>query len=524
MYRRTHTLMAWALALGLTTLGFAGCGDSGGSGGGGGGNGGGPTPDGGMMDTEMPGGDDGGMMDEDGGMTDTSTGPAPAVSVEDQWVTNRNEVTVPSVTSPQQGWLVIHVDDEGSPGQVIGQAQVEQGSNSDVTISGLSRKVEQGETLYAMLHEDTGTEGEYEFEGPDSSEDLPVTADGEVVVKPFTVRYPSVSVSDQRLADDTQVEVDEVRASGPGWIVIHKNDDGSPGAVIGQTQVEEGTNSDVTVELSEEASNQQTLYAMLHADTGNEGEYEFDGSDGSADPPVSVDDSVVVQSFEVTLPALSTRQQVVSDLQQVNVPEVVSGQKGWLVIHEDDGGSPGAVIGQTSVERGTFSNVSVSLDRKIENGETLYAMLHEDTGMEGEYEFDPSQQDSPDPPLTVGGDVVVKGFTVYRQSVSVSAQDLQDPSTVEVDRVRSAQKGWIVIHEEEGGSFGPVIGHAAVSEGTNAQVSVNLDRDATDSETLYAMLHSEAGGGSDMYDGVQTDPPVKVEGDIVVKSFTVTVP
>lgn len=110
----------------------------------------------------------------------TMAGPTPAVSVEDQELVD-GTVTVSLVTAAQPGWIVIHADDNGAPGPVIGHAAVDTGDNENVTVevdeSGVT------ETLYAMLHVDNGTVGTYEF--PDG--DPPVSVDGNVVVQPFTI-------------------------------------------------------------------------------------------------------------------------------------------------------------------------------------------------------------------------------------------------------------------------------------------------------------------------------------------------
>ncbi|MDX1614311.1 MAG: plastocyanin/azurin family copper-binding protein [Candidatus Promineifilaceae bacterium] len=105
---------------------------------------------------------------------------------------------------------------------------------------------------------------------------------------------PAVTVEDQELTDST-VTVASVTAAEPGWMVIHADDNGAPGQVIGQAAVETGENSDVVVEIDQAAAT-ETLYAMLHVDAGTQGEYEFPG----ADAPVSVDDSIVVQPFTIT--------------------------------------------------------------------------------------------------------------------------------------------------------------------------------------------------------------------------------
>ena len=110
-------------------------------------------------------------------------------------------------------------------------------------------------------------------------------------------RMPSVTVSDQD-ASDGAVTIEEVVANGPGWIVIHITQDGAPGPVIGQSQVAEGSNSNVEVEIDLEQATEQ-LFAMLHVDAGTEGEYEFPGDDA----PVFVEDVIVNVPFQVDLPA-----------------------------------------------------------------------------------------------------------------------------------------------------------------------------------------------------------------------------
>jgi hypothetical protein len=230
---------------------------------------------------------------------------------------------------------------------------------------------------------------------------------------------PSVAVSDQTADPADEVSVDEVVSDGPGWIVIHEQNQAgdSFGAVIGQTSVSDGTNSDVTVTLDRDASDGETLYAMLHDDDPEDGNYTFDGSNGE-DPPVSVDGSVVVEPFVVSVdgggstPSVSVSEQTADPLDEVTVDEVVSDGQGWIVIHEENeaGNSFGAVIGQSLVSDGSNSNVTVTLNRDITDGETLYAMLHDDDPEDGNYTFDGSNGE--DPPISVDGSIVVEPFVV----------------------------------------------------------------------------------------------------------------
>jgi hypothetical protein len=219
----------------------------------------------------------------------------PSVTVSDQAIEN-GTVTVDSVVSDGPGWIVIHAQENGAPGPVIGHAAVSDGENTDVVAEiDVSQATE---TLYAMLHTDSGQQGIYEF--PDG--DPPVQVDGQVVVQPFMITgglRPSVTVMDQAIEDSTVV-VPGVISDGPGWIVIHADQDGAPGPVIGHSVVSDGVNTDVSVEIDVNAAT-ETLYAMLHTDSGQIGTYEFPGGD----PPVQVEGNIVVKPFTITggLPA-----------------------------------------------------------------------------------------------------------------------------------------------------------------------------------------------------------------------------
>lgn len=109
-----------------------------------------------------------------------------AVSVEDQSLGEDNTVVIAGVVSDTPGWMVIHADDGGKPGPIVGRAQVGLGDNSDVLVE-IDAAAATG-TLYAMLHVDAGTEGEFEFPG---GVDVPATdAAGQIVTPPFQVELP----------------------------------------------------------------------------------------------------------------------------------------------------------------------------------------------------------------------------------------------------------------------------------------------------------------------------------------------
>ncbi len=103
-----------------------------------------------------------------------------------------------------------------------------------------------------------------------------------------------VTVTDQSV-DGGQLTIAEVDSTGPGWLVIHVQTDGKPGAVLGYTPVKAGVNTNVIVKVDDSEAT-PVLYAMLHADAGKVGVYEFPG----ADAPVQVDGQMVAPAFNVT--------------------------------------------------------------------------------------------------------------------------------------------------------------------------------------------------------------------------------
>jgi hypothetical protein len=105
----------------------------------------------------------------------------------------------------------------------------------------------------------------------------------------------AVQVNDQALVNDT-VTVALVTSTGPGWLVIHADNGGKPGAVIGHSQVRAGDNQDVLVQIDLSQATPM-LFAMLHTDAGVLGTYEFPGTDV---PAMDSNSQMVTPAFAVT--------------------------------------------------------------------------------------------------------------------------------------------------------------------------------------------------------------------------------
>jgi len=203
----------------------------------------------------------------------------------------------------------------------------------------------------------------------------------------------------------------------------------------------------------------------------------------------------------------------------VTIDEVTAAEPGWIVIHLSLDGAPGPVIGYSAVQDGQNLAVPVEIDLASATPQ-LFAMLHLDRGVAGQYEFP-----GDDGPAKAGETVVNVPFSVTLPGMepSVTASDQSAVNgTVTIDEVVAAQAGWIVIHIDANGAPGPVIGFSPVAAGANSAVAVEIDLEQA-TPTLYAMLHVDA-GQLGTYEFPGDDGPERAGDAVVMVPFQLLEP
>ena len=97
--------------------------------------------------------------------------------------------------------------------------------------------------------------------------------------------------------------------------------------------------------------------------------------------------------------------------------------------------------------------------------------------------------------------------------------------TVTAEVVNASANGWLVVHRTDGAKPGPVVGHAPIKTGANADVSAILTEPVKKGDLLMLMVHGEAGGkktGIFEYSlGAKEDGPIKPDGKLVMQVITV---
>jgi hypothetical protein len=427
---------------------------------------------------------------------------APMVMVQDQVVLD-SMIKIDHVYSAGPGFVVIHIQQDGSVGPVAGYRWVNQGDSINVWVPVDASMLTP--TVYAMLHEDTGEVGVYEF-GTVEGADSPVSGDMAAVNPP--IKIDSIRAYDQFVTDNT-VTIASVTAQVDGWLVIHEGTQTEFGPVLGQTAVPAGTTTDVVVELTGEAT--PFLWPMLHVDTGEVGTYEFGTVEG-ADGPVVVGGAVAALPIVVGAPSMRVNSQLVTDT--VWATSVLSQGPGFLVIHADNEGAPGEVIGFAPVADGVNLNVAVEVD-PAKVTPVVFPMLHADTGAVGTYEF--GEVEGEDLPQS-GSNGSALFFPILAKPGIIYSGTL-DGDVLTVAEALIDTQGFLVIHADNAGAPGPVLGFAPLVPGLSRNIAVNIP-DATD--TVFPMLHVDTGAlGTYEFGEVEgEDLPVRVNDTPVFGPLT----
>ncbi len=183
-------------------------------------------------------------------------------------------------------------------------------------------------------------------------------------------RQASLTVSDQVMEND-QVNIDSIYLDEPGYVVIHRDDNGSPGAVIGNSELISGERQELKVSVSGDTT--PKVYPMLHYDDGDE-TYEFPGDDG----PVKVDGQVLMDSM------ILSKKVMIQDF--AFSPSFITVPGGMEVVWENQDGTTHTVTSKDDVfDSGNIADgesFSYTFDQK--GTYEYYCTIH--PSMEGEVE------------------------------------------------------------------------------------------------------------------------------------------
>jgi len=244
-----------------------------------------------------------------------------AISAWDQQITN-DTVMIGSVISDQPTFVSVRADDSGKPGNVLGSAPVKAGTTGAVAVS-IPGGTDAND-VWVTLHTDAGTQGTFEFDGQ-SGADMPIVLDREEAQKEIRLEdHPVMMTASGEPIDSSyqpQLQVGSVSVSGDnttgtlvvnqatspvdGWVEVHVDSMGHPGKGLGMSQVKEGDNQNVNVDLDAKLipsaapdTIPTVVWAMLHIDDHEMGVFDHDMTPGADEPIVY---NGVVMTIPVTV-------------------------------------------------------------------------------------------------------------------------------------------------------------------------------------------------------------------------------
>ncbi len=426
----------------------------------------------------------------------------PLVTVEDQVLAEDGRLTIQNAQLPQDGWLAIHTQQNGILGDIISFAPLAAGSNDNIELQ--IDPLHATDTLAITVHADTGTTGIFDFPG----DDAPLESEGNAYTATFAITrqfsLPTITISDQTIGEDGVVVVENVHALEAGWLLIHADEDGALGDVLGLTRIEAGDNENVPITIRWREGT-TFVHALLVTDNGRINQYDPD-----EDLPVLVSGAPVATQTKLTYPLdIYIIDQPVLD-SKVVIERITSDGGGWVTLHSDVDGEIGLIIGYAYVEDGVDEQVEIEL---LVNNVTniMYIKLHEDTNNIGEFDF-------PDGDLPVRVDERVPVPHAFRTNAGnyLLTGDQPAGETVTIPLIVVEVDSWVVLYGDNAQT--EQLGLTWLPAGINRSVEIEVSG-AIAGQLVYATLHldGDTPQAFDYPDG--NDIPMQRTGRVIQAPF-----
>ena len=465
-----------------------------------------------------------------------------SVAMSDQ-PTDGDSVLADRVELSEGGFVTVHdatlLDGEAT-GSVVGSSEyLSAGVHENVRIE-LDESVVENGTLIPMPHRDTNDNEMYDFVEEDGTADGPfTTAGGGAVIDTAAVTVgadATTTVEDQHSGGHSAV-VSEAYLPEGGFVTMHDSTlaDGDVFESVRGTSdyLAPGYHRNVTVHLDDPLAEDDSLFGMAHRDTNGDETYDFVVSEGSDDGPYTADGGPAMDDGTVTVSASVSADAQTSDGRTVVVDAVELSEGGFVTVHDSallEGDVFGSVRGTSEyLEAGHHHDVEVTLDSRVSETRTLYAMAHRDTNGDEDYGFVASEGGE-DGPVTADGAPVMDSARVSVAASVAVADQTGVGETVTVEEVTLHDGGFVTVHDDsllDGDALGSVRGTSGyLAPGTHTDVEISLDESYEGDGTVIAMPHRDT-NGNQAYDFVEdegaADGPYVAAGGAVVAAADLTI-
>lgn len=306
------------------------------------------------------------------------TGPADLV-LEDQRVEGTS-VTIASVTMPDDGWVVVRVDQGGGPGDIIGISGIlRRGVIARVPIP-FFLPITADTVVHATVHVDLDRDGTFTYEAPDSLiDEIATFANGDAATADATIEIlpplqPGEATFEEQRTDGHSLLAAAAVLPAPGFVAIMSNVQGAPGQVLAITDLlPAGTVADIAFMLDDPIRVSGLVFLVAWVDRDEDGLFD----EVSDDIAVRVDGTLAAASAIISVVSLEPTSIMALDQEGdgtvVAVAELVLPAVGFVEVLLDAGGAPGerlALTGSRGV--GSYEDILIELEEPITEDTVLW--------------------------------------------------------------------------------------------------------------------------------------------------------
>ena len=342
---------------------------------------------------------------------------------------------------------------------------------------------------------------------------------------------PADIVAEDQRSEGSSVLIDSLSLPAAGWVVARADNDGSPGEVIGISELlSKGVISAVPVSFLVPIAETTTVHLTIHIDVDGDGEFRYEPPDSFIDE-IATEASGEPATTTVTitlLPPLGPAEALLEEQVTDGTSLVVAGgllpAPGFIAVQQNEGGEPGAVLAVSGLFlAGEVGEFTLALEPPLPITGLAFAVAWVDRDEDGEFTPGPDGDEiavRDDGSLAATGVVV----TVLRRepAVLVVADQETAGETFLVGSAEVPAAGFIEILSNASGAPGIRLAVAPVDPGTADDLEVALPDGVTTGATLWLRLWIDFDQDGVLSAG-DLQALIEVGGDPVETSFVVTI-
>ncbi len=302
--------------------------------------------------------------------------------------------------------------------------------------------------------------------------------------------------TDQRI-EGSSVIVDSVTLPATGFVVLREDVAGSPGALVGLSEVIGPGRIDlVPVAFFVPLDDDAVIHAAVHIDIDRDRTFLYEPEDSFVDVPATRGDGTAASNAAevVLLPPLGPAVLAVDEQRltgtELDVGLVTLPAPGFVVVQRNEAGQPGLVLGSTDLlSEGTWTDLTIALDPALRTTGLVWIIPYVDRDEDGAMDVD----DGDEPAELADGSAAAASpvMTVVPLDPSLVFADDQEGegATIVVSVATFANPGFIEVLADRNGIPGSLLARTAlITEATVSDVEIILDQPLDADTTIWLRL------------------------------------